>query len=255
MSDMGKIVAKNILINPKKLSTVILKRKDISGRLWLMWIEKPKEFSFKAGQYCSIGTGNIERPYSISSSPHEETLELFVELVPPPEGNLTPLLWQLSVGDTVTIRPRAKGRFVFNPKLKNQLMISTVTGIVPYVSILREYVHNDRNEHVFHVLQGVSYKSEFAYDGELTELASIYPDFIKYIATISRPNESANAGWHGATGRVNDLIDDYIYHNSLSPEDTIIYACGHPQMIEIVKDKFIPQGFQIEQERFWKEDD
>ena len=90
--------------------------------------------------------------------------------------------------------------------------------------------------------------------GELTELAGIYPDFIKYIATISRPNESANAGWHGATGRVNDLIDDYIYHNSLSPEDTIIYACGHPQMIETVKDQFIPQGFQVEQERFWKED-
>ncbi len=74
---MRPIVAQINEINPKKLSTVILERKDISDRLCLIWIEKPKEFSFKAGQYCTIGTGNIERAYSIVSSPHEETLELF----------------------------------------------------------------------------------------------------------------------------------------------------------------------------------
>jgi len=246
---------KNLLAKPKKLSTTILERKDISDDLWLIWIEKPKDFSFKAGQYCTIGTGNIERAYSIVSSPHEDTLELFVELISPPEGNLTPLLWELSVGDTVSIRPRAKGLFVFKPKLKNQLMISTVTGIVPYISILREYIHNNQNGHIFHVLQGASYRNEFTYDGELTQLANTYSDFIKYIPTISRPNESENAGWNGATGRVNNLIADYIGQNSLTPEDTILYACGHPEMIETVKDQFIPQGFQVEEERFWKEDD
>ena len=252
---MERKVKKNLLAKPKKLSTKILERKDISDDLWLIWIEKPKDFSFKAGQYCTIGTGDIERAYSIVSSPHEDTLELFVELVPPPEGNLTPLLWELSVGDTVSIRPRAKGLFVFKPKLKNQLMISTVTGIVPYVSILREYIHNNQNEHIFHVLQGASYINEFTYDGELTQLANTYPDFIKYIPTISRPNESENAGWNGATGRVNNLIADYIDQNNLTPEDTILYGCGHTEMIETVKDQFIPQGFQVEEERFWKEDD
>jgi len=238
---------------PKMLFTKILKRKDISDDLRLIWIEKPKDFSFKAGQYCTIGINEIERAYSIVSSPHEDTLELFVELVPPPEGNITPLLWKLSVGDSVTIRPRAKGLFVFKPKLKNQLMISTVTGVVPFVSILREYTHNNQNEHIFHVLQGASYKNEFTYDGELTQLANTYSDFIKYIPTISRPNESANADWNGETGRVNNLLDNYINQNNLTPEDTIMYACGHPEMIEIVKEKFIPQGFQVEEERFWKE--
>ena len=29
----------------------------------------------------------------------------------------------------------------------------------------------------------------------------------------------------------------------------------HPEMIETVKDQFIPQGFQVEEERFWKEND
>ena len=84
---------------------------------------------------------------------------------------------------------------------------------------------------------------------------SPYFNSIKYIPTISRPNESENAGWNGATGRVNNLIADYIDQNNLTSEDTILYGCGHPEMIETVKDQFIPQGFQVEEERFWKEDD
>ena len=70
-------------------------------------------------------------------------------------------------------------------------MVSTVTGIVPFVSILREYIHNNQNEHIFHVLQGASYKNEFTYDGELTQLANTYSDFIKYIPTITGNNKAA----------------------------------------------------------------
>ena len=41
---------------------------------------------------------------------HEPELEFFVELVP--EGALTPLLFPLNVGDTVSLRKMAKGRFL-----------------------------------------------------------------------------------------------------------------------------------------------
>ena len=119
-----------------------------------MSIEKPDGFIFKPGQYCTIGVEGIERAYSIASAPHEPYLELFVELVPPPDGMLTPKLRELSRGDTVTIRPRAKGLFIFNPLLPKQLMVSTVTGIVPYISILRDYLYDAREGHYFHILQG-----------------------------------------------------------------------------------------------------
>ena len=71
----------------KLADTNVLKRKDITRELLLMWISRPEGFAFKAGQYCTIGSGGIERAYSISSAPHEQDIELFVELVPPPDGN------------------------------------------------------------------------------------------------------------------------------------------------------------------------
>ena len=71
---------------PKLAESKVLKREDITPDLLLMWIEKPDGFTFKAGQYCTIGRDGIERAYSIVSAPHEDSLELFVELVPPLRG-------------------------------------------------------------------------------------------------------------------------------------------------------------------------
>ena len=232
----------------------VLKRVDVTDDLFLMWIEKPEGFTFKAGQYCTIGTDGIERAYSISSAPYEDTIELFVELVPPPEGQLTPKLWKLVPGDRLTIRPRAKGIFTFKPAFEKQMLISTVTGVVPYVSFLREYLHNGMSSHHFYVLQGASYADEFTYKDELETLAEEHPDLITYVPTVSRPEEDRNVGWMGETDRVNSIVEGYADKWGLTPEDTLLYACGHPGMIEDVKERMTPHGFKVEEERFWKQE-
>ena len=238
-----------------KLAQVrIARREDITEDLWILWIEKPQGYTFKPGQYCTIGYDGIERAYSIASAPHEDELELFVELVPLPDGALTPRLWELGVGDQVTIRPRAKGIFTFKPEMPNQLLVSTVTGVVPYISILRDYLHHGRGGHRLHVLQGASYRDEFTYDGELEQLAGAHPDLVTFVPTVSRPDEDRNAGWSGETGRVNLIVEPYVDRLGLTPEDTLVYACGHPGMIEDVKQRMVPRGFEVEEERFWKQD-
>ena len=152
---------------PQLATTKITKRFDISHDLWKLWLEKPEGYTFKAGQYCTIGVDGIERAYSIVSAPYEDDLELFVELVPPPDGNLTPLLHEMREGGEVTIRPRPKGIFTLDPSLPNQLFVATVTGVVPYLSIMRQYLRDGRTGHRFYVLMGASYIDEFGYDDEL----------------------------------------------------------------------------------------
>ena len=239
---------------PKLATTSITARVDITHDLWKVWIEKPDGYQFKPGQYCTIGVDGIERAYSIVSAPYEDELELFVELVPPPDGNLTPLLHEMKEGQEVTVRPRAKGIFVLDPSLPNQLFVATVTGVVPYVSIIRQYLHDDRSGHHFYVLMGASYADEFAYDAELQQLSEEHQDLITFVPTVSRPDEEPNARWTGETGRVNTIVEAYAEREGLTPEDTIVYACGHPGMIEDVKDRMIPKGYQVEEERFWKDD-
>ena len=236
------------------LATVnIVKQAKITSELWVIWIEKPKGFSFKPGQYCTIGRDNVERAYSISSAPHEHLLEIFVELIPMPEGRLTPKLWELKVGDKVTIRPKAKGLFTFNSGYRRHLMIGTVTGTVPFVSMIRDYMHRGSFEHHFYVLEGASYYDELTYDKELNNYHQEHPDIVTYVPTISRPKEIRNKQWQGEAGRVNLILKRYIDKFNLNPTDTLVYACGHPGMIEDVKTQLIPEGFCVEEERFWKD--
>ena len=241
----------------------ITRRIDLTEDLWKIWLKPAQRFDFKPGQYCTIGAEGIERPYSIASSPDEPEIELFIELVPPPDGNLTPVLFDLSVGTELTLRPRAKGIFVFKPEFKNHVMVGTVTGIVPYVSMLRKLLKDPewnadgpikREDYNFYVLEGASYLDEFGYDDELEELANTHGN-IEFFSSVSRPTESRNDGWKGATGRINTLVEEFVKERNLEPAETVIYACGHPGMIEDVKERYAETDFHFEEERFWKDDD
>jgi ferredoxin--NADP+ reductase len=125
----------------KHFGARIVERRDLSPDLWLLRLEPDAPFKFLAGQYATLGVERngkkIERPYSIVSSPYEQTLEFFVELVP--HGEFTPLLHMLKQGDTLLCRKIAKGRFTLDLRSgrTQHLLVSTVTGIAPFVSYVR----------------------------------------------------------------------------------------------------------------------
>ena len=156
----------------------IVERRDLSDDLWLIKLAPSIPFTFKPGQYCTIGAEDIERPYSIVSAPEEPLLELFVELVPPPDGRLTPALYNLDVGAELTLRPKPKGIFTLDSTAKTHVFVSTVTGVAPTVSILRHaLMTGEHGEREFHVLDGGSYFDELAYLEELRELWPMMYEF------------------------------------------------------------------------------
>jgi len=94
----------------------IVERRDFSDDLWSVRMKAEGELKFTPGQYATFGVVEdnkvIERPYSIVSSPYEDTMEFFFELVP--EGELTPRLHKLQPGAAVVMRKTAKGRFTLD---------------------------------------------------------------------------------------------------------------------------------------------
>ncbi|MSQ06136.1 MAG: ferredoxin--NADP reductase [Dehalococcoidia bacterium] len=230
----------------------LVSRREITNDLMVIKLEPEQgPLKFKPGQYCTLGLDGIERAYSIVSAPHEPCLEIFVELVP--EGELTPLLWKLKVGDTVSLRPRPKGIFVMDTKVHHHLMLSTVTGVAPSVSMVRDYLHRGSpGHHHFYILEGASYYDELVYDQELATLAAQHPQSILFVASVSRPKEARNAGWTGVTGRINAIVEEYLEKFQLPKDDTLIYACGHPGMISDAKERVTPKGWRFTEERFWK---
>ena len=230
----------------------LVSRKDITEDLMIIKLEPVDgRIGFKPGQYCTLGKEGVERAYSIVSAPHEPFLEIFVELVH--EGELTPKMWQLELGETMSVRPLPKGLFTLNNEVHHHLMVATVTGISPYLSMIRDYLYRGGEGHHFYVLLGASYWYELAFDGELAELAASHPECVKFVATVSRPEDKRNAGWTGETGRVNNHVERFLTEFKLPKDDTMVYTCGHPGMIADVREQVTPRGWQFKEERFWKE--
>ena len=205
------------VVKGKFMWAKLTKKEQLTEDLWKMWLKPEEKFDFKPGQYCTIGSGGIERAYSIASSPDEDQIELFIELVPPPDGNLTPLLNELNVGDTVTMRLRAKGIFVLKPEFKNHVMVGTVTGVAPYVSMMRKHLkESESSDKNFIILEGASYLDEFGYDEELMSLDKSNNN-VTFEASVSRPDEERNDSWTGYKGRVNNIILDRLDEWGLNP--------------------------------------
>lgn len=231
----------------------LIDRKDITNDLCVIKLDTDPKLEFKPGQYCTLGLNDIERAYSIASAPHEPNLEIFVELVPEPIGALTPLIWKMKIGDEIAIRPRCKGIFVLDRNYFSHLMIATVTGVAPFVSMIRDYLYKGEEGHSFHVLQGASYQNEFTYNEELEELAKKHPETITYVPTVSRPNDPQNASWTGNIDRVNNIVEEYIEQTKLKADTTLVYTCGHPGMIEDIKSRLSGTNYVVKEERFWKQ--
>lgn len=229
---------------PEFLKAELIERIDFSEDLGMFKFrvldaERPK---FVPGQYATLGLEGddgkiIWRPYSIVSSIYEEFLEFYIELVP--HGKLTPKIWKMKVGDKIWLRPRIVGKFTLNPETKKHLMVCTVTGLAPFLSMIRTQKYELemgklKEPNKFLVIHGGSRSWELGiYKEELGELSKKV-DWLIYVPTVSRPWEDTN--WKGETGRVDELVRKYADNHGFTYEDTTGYACGNPDMIKNVKD-------------------
>ncbi len=185
----------------------LVRRVDMTESLASFWVRFDGEPTpFDAGQYMTIGVmvdgRMVQRPYSVASPPavtSTEGYEFYIRLVQ--GGTFTPLLWELPVGHGMRmIGP--KGRFTLLPDDgRTHIFISSGTGNAPFVAMMRQLLIDGVPRRVV-FLNGVSYADELGYRDlvERWERTAEYP--VTYIPTVSRPNDPANAGWTGRTGRV-----------------------------------------------------
>jgi ferredoxin--NADP+ reductase len=157
------------------------------------------------------------------------------------------------------LRKVAKGRFTLNTSLPgrtNHLLISTVTGVAPFVSYMRTLFKDWKEgrfagDHKLFLLNGASRSWEFGYREELEKYAREAPWFT-FVPTVSRPWEDNK--WAGEVGRADDLIRKYADQWGCSGQNSIGYLCGHPEMIEHAKGILKRAGFakeNLKEEVYW----
>ena len=246
-------------VTSKHLKGRITSRRDVTATLWIITVRPEKPIAFIPGQYVTIGLPGdrkiVERPYSLASSPREPELEFFIELVA--DGRFTPQLYDVPVGGEVYLRLAAKGRFVYDHQSGrlNHLMIATVTGVAPFVSMVRDFVARTKAgegfSHRIVLLQAASTAAELAYDRELAAIATEHSWF-HYVPMISRIWLDAN--WHGERGRAEDVVRKYQDAFGFRPANTTAYVCGNPNLVENVRGLLKRGGFpkeSVREEMFW----
>ena len=211
--------------------------------------------AFQPGQYFALGLpvdGRIlQRPYSTATPVGEpDQLEFLVRLVP--DGAFTPRLWQLRTGDRLRIG-RPKGLFTLEPDdARTHLLISTGTGLAPFIAMahaLRSRPDGPRSI----VVHGAADVAELAYRERLERWAA-EGSMTAYVPAISRPEHPDNAGWTGATGRIDAALPAIWDRHRIDPATTVAYLCGNPGMIEAVTRRLLEHGLPeaaIVSEHYW----
>jgi len=75
-----------------------------------------------------------------------------------------------------------------------------------------------------------------------------------YVPTISRPNDPANAGWGGRTGRVETIVRAALGDLAVDPANAVAYLCGNPEMIVAAEKELSAYGLPdeaIHKELYW----
>ncbi len=142
------------------------------------WSEKTFSFKttrkflneFKNGEFAMIGIEHegkkLMRAYSFVSANYEDHLEfLSIKLK---DGLLTSKLQNIEVGDEILVRDKSTGTLVIDDLLpgRNLYLISTGTGLAPFMSIIKDPKTYDRFDKVV-LTHTVQYPKELAYRSDL----------------------------------------------------------------------------------------
>lgn len=223
--------------------------------------------AFVPGQYVALGLAVggrlLQRPYS-TASPDGSTKELEFLIRRIPGGAFTPHLWALAVGDRLRVG-RPKGVFALRPDDERaHLFLATGTGLAPFVSMVASMRARRSAAQAtgpaplpptapIVVVHGVSNVTELAYSERFHEWANQDPQ-LRYVPVISRPADPGNAGWAGATGRLDTAVDSIWAQSSLGAHDTVAYLCGNPDMIAACTARLTALGLgpgAIVSEQYW----
>ncbi|HQV21994.1 MAG TPA: ferredoxin--NADP reductase [Agitococcus sp.] len=206
---------------------------------------------FKTGQFVMIGLEVNGRPlmraYSVVSAHYEDHLEFYSIKVP--DGPLTSRLQHLQVGDTLLVSKKPTGSLIMDNLKpgKNLYLLSTGTGLAPFMSVVRDPEFYDVFEKIV-LTHGVRWKSELGYFEHITEelpdhehFGEVIKNQLIYYPTVTREEFATQ-------GRLTDLLEsgklcDDIGLPQLNPETDRVMICGSPSMLKDLVEILEKRGF------------
>ncbi len=223
-----------------------------TDRLFTFTTTRDASLRFSNGHFTMLGLRVNNKPllraYSIVSANYEEHLEFLSIKVP--DGPLTSRLQHIQVGDQVIVGKKPTGTLVIDYLLpaKRLWLMSTGTGLAPFMSIIRDPATYERFEQVV-LVHGVRQVDELAYHDVLVEhlpnheyLGDLVTSQLRYYPTVTRET------WRNM-GRITELIEtgklfDDLGLPVMNAADDRVMICGSPGMLRDLKHMLEARGFK-----------
>jgi ferredoxin--NADP+ reductase len=224
-------------------------------------------FRFTPGHYTRLGLGAgddlVWRPYSVASAAYDDFLEFIAVLVP--GGAFSEPLRRLRVGDTIRVDKASYGFLTVDQLApgKDLWMLSSGTGLGPFLSILRDPTIWQSYERLI-VAHSVRHSSELAWRDEIAgirngELFAEAKATLTYLPVVTR-----EPGATELTERIPLLLaDGRLEAAAACPLDVAtsrVLVCGNPEMTRELRQALTARGFatnrrgipgQMAFEKYW----
>ena len=222
-----------------------------TDRLFSFTTTRNTALRFSNGHFTMIGLRVNDKPllraYSIVSPNYEEHLEFLSIKVP--DGPLTSRLQHIQVGDSIVVGKKPTGTLLIDYLLpgKRLYMLSTGTGVAPFLSVIRDPETYEKFEEVI-LVHGVREVKELAYHDYITQelpqhelLGEMVSRQLKYYPTVTREPFKHQ-------GRVTTVIENGQMARdlglpALNPTEDRVMICGSPEMLRDLKHMMEARGF------------
>jgi ferredoxin--NADP+ reductase len=222
-----------------------------TDKLFTFTTTRDPSLRFSNGHFTMIGLRVNEKPllraYSIVSANYEEHLEFLSIKVA--DGPLTSRLQHIQVGEKIIVGRKPTGTLLIDYLLpgKRLYLLSTGTGLAPFMSVIRDPATYENFEQVI-LVHGVRQADELAYHDLVTEhlpqhefLGEMIRKQLLYYPTVTRES-------YRNMGRVTDLMENgKLFEDLTLPqldrEHDRVMICGSPHMLKDLKHMLESRGF------------
>ena len=223
-----------------------------TDRLFSFTTTRGTSLRFLNGHFTMIGLRVNGKPllraYSVASANYEEHLEFLSIKVQ--DGPLTSKLQHIQPGDSIIVGNKPTGTLVIDYLLpaKRLYLMSSGTGLAPFMSIIRDPATYERFEQVV-LVHGVRQVAELAYHDYITQelpqhefLGEMVSRQLLYYPTVTREP-------YKHQGRTTDLIENGKLFSDLgvpviNPAEDRVMICGSPGLLKDLKAILEKRGFK-----------
>lgn len=221
-----------------KTSVKIVEKKNLADGTLGLYLEKPENFSYKAGQYALLhvpqlkekGARESTHAMSLASAPHQDTLMMAMRISQSP---FKQAINSMHVGDTLEI-DGPLGNLWLNDDNQPVVFLAGGIGIAPFYGIIEDEKHFEWPGPITLFYADKSPKDAVF----LKELQDLENKNFVFVPTMTRVDKN-DKSWPGERGRIKaELIQKYVKDVCLPK----YYIVGLPEMVESAKEELSKLG-------------